>query len=210
MYLAKVSKNMFSRALVFLLLLAAAGCSKGSSSTGPDESKAKVSLAQGWQDFEGQRFDSAVNDFTTAFTAASLSAERGEALTGRGWSYAYKRNLPSARADLVFATGVSGIDAGVLSDARVGAAFVLYGLNDFTGAAAYADTALTRAPSYTFSHDSKVTAKRVRLLLAQSYFANGQFSQAASQMDIFDTAHAPHSSDPAVLLGSISAALSSL
>jgi hypothetical protein len=201
---------MFLRSLVLLMLLAAAGCSKGSSSTGPEDSKVRESLAQGWQDFEGQRFDSAVNDFTDAFTAASSSADRGEALTGRGWSYAYKRNLPLARTDLVFATGISGIASSALTDARVGAAFVLFALNDFTGAAAYADSALSSTPSYAFTHDSKVTAKRIRLLLAQSYFANGQFSQAASQMDIFDPAHAPHSSDPTVLLGSISVALSSL
>ena len=32
---------------------------------------------------------------------------------------------------------------------------------------------LTDNPSYTFSHDSKVMAKRLRLLLAQSNYANG-------------------------------------
>jgi hypothetical protein len=55
-----------------------------------------------------------------------------------------------------------------------------------------------------------VTVKRVRLLLVQSYFANGQFAQAAAQLDMFDPARAPHSAEPPILLGTITAALNSM
>ena len=199
------------RTLSILVLLAMAGCAKSSSSTGPDNSGSDVAhLAQGWRDFEGQQYEAAATEFSGALSNASTSSVRGEALTGRGWTSMYKRNLGSSKADLISAAGTSGIASSVLADARVGAAFVLYALNDFSSAAAYADTALTSNPSYLFSHDSKVTAKRVRLLLVQSYYANGQFTQAAAQLDVFDPAHAPHSSDPSALLGSINSALSTL
>ena len=87
---------------------------------------------------------------------------------------------------------------------------MLYSLNDFASAITYSNAVLTDNPSYTFTHDVRVTAKRLRLLLVQSYYANGQFSSAASQMDVIDPARAPHSSDPSILLASITAALNSL
>jgi hypothetical protein len=112
--------------------------------------------------------------------------------------------------DFIFANSFIGISPAALNDVRAGAAFVLYSLNDFPSAITYSSAVLTDNPTYTFSHDAKVTAKRLRLLLVQSYYANGQFSSAASQMDIVDPARSPHSSEPSVLLASITAALNSL
>jgi hypothetical protein len=192
-------------------LLACAGCSKESSSTGPEQKPSAAEyVALGWIDFGAQRYDSAVNNFTLAYNQATTPLIRGDALNGRGWSYACKRDLVKSSGDFVFAHNVNGISPISLNDVRAGAAFVFYSLNDFPSAIAYSSAVLTDNPTYTFSHDAKVTAKRLRLLLVQSYFANGQFPSAASQMDIVDPARSPHSSDPAVLLASITAALNAL
>ena len=194
-----------------IALFAFAGCSKDSSPSGPEQKPSDTDyIARGWSDFEAQRFDAAVNNFTQAYNQTSSLLVRGDALNGRGWSYAYKRDLLKSSGDFVYANGFSGISTSALNDVRAGAAFVLYSLNDFPSAITYSSAVLTDNPSYTFSHDAKVTAKRLRLLLVQSYYANGQFSSAASQMDIVDPARSPHSPDPSVLLASITAALNSL
>lgn len=195
-------------AFVILIVL---GCSKDSSPASPEPKPTdKEYLALGWSDFEGKRFDSAVINFTEAYNKATTASARTESLNGRGWTYAYKRDLLMSKGDFVFALGISGIAADVRTDVRVGNAFVLYALNDFAGAASLANAALIDYPTYTFAHDPKVTAKRVRLLLAQSYYASGQFVLAAGQMDIIDASHAPHSPDPSILLGTITAALNLL
>jgi hypothetical protein len=193
-----------------IALLACFGCSKDSS-TGPNQNLSDVAyIAQGWSDFEAQRYDAAINNFTQAYIQTSSPSVRGDALNGRGWSYAYKRDLTKASGDLVFAVNLNGITPAALNDVRAGAAFVLYSMNNFPSAITYATAVLADSPSYAFSHDSKVTARRVRILLAQSYFANGQFPLAAGQMDIVDAARAPHSPEPSVLLASITSVLNSL
>ena len=198
-------------ALSVIAVIAGSGCSKDSSS-GPQQNPSDMDyIAMGWSDLDAQRFDSAVNNFTQAYSSqTSTAAIRGEALEGRGWAYAYKRNLVMSSDDFVFAIGINGISHNALNDGRAGAAFVMYSLNDFSSAITYSNAVLTDNPSYVFTHDAKVTAKRLRLLLVQSYYANGQFSSAASQMDVIDPARAPHSSDPSILLASITAALNSL
>jgi tetratricopeptide (TPR) repeat protein len=204
---------LFAVRLVVSLAVALAllACSKDSSPSGPGLTLVdKDYLAQGWRQFESQRYDSASASFTSAYTTTSAQAVRAEALTGRGWSAMYKRDLAGAKADLSSAAGTAGITAIVLNDARAGLASALYALNMYSDAASYASAALTDNPAYTFSHDAKVTAKRLRLLLVQSYYANGQFTLAAAQLDIVDPTRAPHSADPTVLLSAITAALNSL
>ena len=194
----------------FVLAVGFFACSKDSS-TGPVPGpENRDYLALGWSNFETQKYDSAVTNFTSAYNQATTVAARGEALSGRGWSYTYKRDLSKGKADFVFAVGLTGVAPAVMNDIRVGGALALYSLNDFSTAASYASTALTSNSSYIFSHDSKVTAKRVRILLAQSYYAAGQFSQCAAQLDILDAAHAPHVADPAGLLAVIASLLNSL
>ena len=193
------------------LALALLACSKDSSPSGPGLTLVdKDYLAQGWRQFEAQHYDSAATSFTSAYSATSTQSIRAEALNGRGWSVMYKRDLAGAKADLSSAAGTTGIAASVLNDARAGLAFALYALNMYSDAASSANAALTDNPAYAFSHDARVTAKRLRLVLVQSYYANGQFTLAAAQLDIVDPTRAPHSADPTVLLSAITAALNSL
>jgi len=209
--LPKNSLSARRLAACLALVLTLSACSKDSSPSGPGLTLVdKDYLAQGWRQFEVQRYDSAATSFTSAYTTASTQAIRAEALSGRGWSAMYKRDLAGAKADLSSAVETTGITGGVLNDSRAGVAFTLYALNMYSDAASFASAALTDNPSYVFAHDVKVTAKRLRLLLVQSYFANGQFTLAAAQLDIVDPTRAPHSADPTVLLSAITAALNSL
>jgi len=114
------------------------------STTGPEPAPGeKDRLALGWSNFESQKYDSAVTNFTAAYNQATTAAARGEALSGRGWAYTYKREISKGRADFVFATDLTGTAPAVLADIRVGGAFAMYSLNDFSTAATYASAALT-------------------------------------------------------------------
>jgi len=197
--------------IAVLFILAFLGCSKDTASTGPIEPPPPGDpLVQAWRDFEEKRYDSAILNFTDAYNKSTANAVRAEAIGGRGWAYAYKRDLARSKSDFIFALNITGITGTVRTDIWIGYAFVLYALNDFTGTISFAGATLTENPIYTFAHDSRVTTKRVRLLLAQSYYAGGQFVSAAHQMDLIDPSGAPHSADPATLLGKILAALNSL
>ncbi len=192
-------------------LMLVIGCSTDSGPTPPtDEKRDSDYLQQGWKDFKEGRYDAAILNFNEAFNKGTSGSLRAEAICGRGWSNAYKRELSKARSDFAFALGTTGITTDVQLDVRAGGAIVAHALNDFVEAISLAQSVLTQRPTYTFVHDSKVTARRLRLLLAQSYYADGQFTQAASQMDLFDPSQAPHPTEPALLLPKILAALQSL
>jgi hypothetical protein len=194
-----------------VIVVGLSGCAKDSSPSGSDQKLSDAEyIAQGWSDFEAKRYDSAVNNFTQVYVQTTSLQVRADALNGRGWSYAYKRDLTKSSGDFVFANGITGITPAARLDVRAGAAFTLYSMNDFSSAITYAGAVLADSPSYTFSHDSKVTATRLRLLLAQGYFATGQFSLTAAQLDILDPVRSPHSPEPIALLASITSVLNSL
>ena len=203
--------NPFSHIIMVVLLVSLAGCAKDPAPTPvediPDD---KEILALGWKDFEEKRYDSAITNFTEAYNKSTTAAIRSESLCGRGWANSYKRDLAKAKSDFAFALGINGIATDVDLDVRAGHAFVAHAQNDFTSAIALAHAVLTQRPTYAFVHDPRVTAKRVRMVLIQSYYADGQFAQAAGQMDLLVPANAPHPADPVLLLQSIIAAGNSL
>lgn len=201
------ARNVLTAAFVLLLL----GCGKESALTPPPETPDdKALLASGWKDFEEKKFDSAIANFTEAYNKSTSAAIRAESLCGRAWAYSYKRDFAKAKSDFAFALGVSGITTDIDLDVRTGHSFVAHALNDFTSAIALAHAVVVQRPTYVFAHDARVTAKRVRMLLIQCYFADGQFTQAAAHIDLFDPANAPHASDPVILLQKILAARGSL
>ena len=196
---------------IIVLFLLQQGCSKDSSPSAPVEKPTEKNFLElAWKNFESQHYDSAVIHFTEAYNKATTANVRGEAIAGRGWANAYARDLSKAKSDFAFALNISGLSNDLQTDIRAGTACVLYGLNDFAGTLSFAQPVLADKPTYVFAHDPKVTAKRIRLLMIQSYYATGQFTQAADHMNILDPSGAPHSIDPAILLGKIQAALNSL
>lgn len=202
-------RHVFKVIFVMILVLGA-GCS-GTSSPQPESTPTpEQAVQQAWKDFEAGRYESAIAGFTNVFNFNSSAEIRGEAMSGRGWSYAYQRAFEKAKSDFLFAVGLSGITTNTSHEVRVGHALVLHAVNDFSGAIVLLNGVLTERPTYSFAHDPKVSAKRLRVVLAQSYYATGEFALAAAQLDLFDPSKAPHSSDPPILLQLIAAALNSL
>jgi len=193
-----------------VLAIGVSACSKDSPSSTEPVAVNKDYVALGWANFESQKYDSAVINFTTAYNQAIADSVRGKALNGRGWTYAYKRDLTRAKADFIFALGLNVLPMEVMNDVRAGGAMTLYSLNEFSLAASYASATLTSNPAYSFSHDAKVTARRLRILLAQSYYGAGSFSLCAAQLDILDPSLAPHAADPSTLLAHITRILGTI
>jgi hypothetical protein len=151
---------------------------------------------EGWSAFEAGDFSVAEAKFDTAITNDPSLAE---AYNGRGWSRARKRKYPLAKAD--FEQALS-LDVN-LQEARAGLALVLHVLNEFQEAVDAVQTVLAAEPTFVFTHDSSVTARALRIVLAHSYFSLGKYDLAAQQLDILDPVNAPYPTDPAQLIRAI-------
>jgi len=131
----------------------------------------------GWAAFGAGQFDTAEELFTQAITE---DATNNEAHNGKGWALLRLDNLTGAIVsfDAALTNGFAG------ADPHVGKAILLRDLNpvDYGAAIAAANTALSIDADYTFAHDSELDWKDVRLILAQSYFALGQYNDANAQV----------------------------
>ncbi|MFN3135874.1 MAG: choice-of-anchor D domain-containing protein [Candidatus Kryptonium sp.] len=167
-----------------------------------------ISLIQsGWQSFSNKDYNGAFTKFDQAVSLSRTSSRydslRAEAECGRGWSRAYKREFSLARNDLLNSLAHQSVSQSVSLNSKAGLAFVHHALNEFSSAIQRALEVLNVNPNYVFAYDSRVYYKRLRLVLAQSYYTLGDFKSAAQQLDIIDPAKAPHSTDPTILLRQI-------
>ncbi|CUT00498.1 choice-of-anchor D domain-containing protein [Candidatus Kryptobacter tengchongensis] len=167
-----------------------------------------VSLIQsGWQSFSNKNYNDAFTKFDQAVSLARTNSRydslQAEAECGRGWSRAYNREFQLAKNDLLSALAHQSASQNVTLNSKAGLAFVHHALNEFSSAIQRALEVLNANPNYVFVYDNRVYHKRLRLVLAQSYYTLGDFQNAASQLDIIDPAGAPHSTDPTVLLRQI-------
>ncbi|MFH0992355.1 MAG: hypothetical protein V1799_20335 [bacterium] len=197
--------------VVCLALLAASGCSTSSDPSASQNSDlASEYLMRAWKEFESKRYDAASLLFTDAINSATTDSVKADGYSGRGWSALLSRKLSNALSDYDKALNISQAPEPVKIDAKAGRSYAQFAAKDFSGTIASASEVLRLRSSYTFSHASAVTATQVRLLLAQSYFATGQYYQAAQQLDILNPQQAPHSSDPTLLLAKITSLVSIL
>ncbi len=167
-----------------------------------------ISLIQsGWQSFSNRDYNDAFNKFDQAVSLARTSSRydslQAEAECGRGWARAYNRNFSLAKNDLLASLAHQSIAQRVSLNSKAGLAFVHHALNEYASAIQRALEVLNVNQNYVFEYDQRVYYKRLRLVLAQSYYSLGDFQNAAKQLDIIDPANAPHSTDPVTLLKQI-------
>lgn len=167
-----------------------------------------ISLIQsGWQSFSNRNYDDALTKFDQAVSLSRASSRydslQAEAECGRGWSRAYRREFSLAKSDLLNSLAHQSVSQSVSLNSKAGLAFVHHASNEFSSAIQRALEVLNVNPNYVFAYDNRVYHKRLRLVLAQSYYTLGDFQSAAQQLDIIDPAGAPHSTDPIILLRQI-------
>jgi len=145
----------------------------------PDPAPDPTLVELGWAAFRAGQFDTAEDLFTQAITE---DAANHEAHNGKGWTLLRLDNLTSAIVsfDAALNSGFTG------ADPHVGKAILLRDLKpvNYAAAIAAANTALSIDSDYTFEHDTELDWRDVRLILAQSYFATGQYDDANSQVGL--------------------------
>jgi tetratricopeptide (TPR) repeat protein len=155
-------------------------CGGGGGGGGP-EVTAEQLTSEGWARFEAGDFQGAMSKFEGAI---AIDSNYGEAYNGLGWSCVKIDSLEAA----VNAFG-QAISKGVsTADPRAGKAVVYRDLEpvDFQASIDWADSALARDSDYVFSHDTTMTWKDLRLILAQSYYGLHEYEEALEQVDILD------------------------
>ncbi len=167
-----------------------------------------ISLIQlGWQSFRNRNYNDAFSNFDQAVSLAHTNSRydslQAEAECGRGWARAYNREFSLAKNDFLNSLAHQSVTQTVSLNSKTGLALVHHALNEFSSAIQRALEVLNSNPNYVFEYDSRVYHKRLRLVLAQSYYTLGDFQKAAQQLDIIDPANAPHSTDPVILIRQI-------
>jgi len=151
----------------------------GSSDQGVDPIPLPTLVEQGWEAFEAGDFAGAKTDFDLAIADDPTNSD---AHNGLGWSNMNLDDLQGAVTsfDAALTHGFTG------ADPHAGKAIVLRDLEpvDYTAAISSANTALGIESNYAFAHDAGLDWKDLRLILAQSHFALGEYVEANTQVGI--------------------------
>lgn len=160
----------------FGIMVASAACGK-KTPTQPDPSQI---IAEGWQAFSQQDYQTAFDKFTEAI---SINALNPEGYTGLGWSLLELDRL--SESDIEFGKGVDH-DPG--ADLYAGWAFTLNGLKSYTKSNTEIDAALAKDSNWTFSHGLTLNSDDLTVLKAENYFLLGDFTDALTQVKALNPA----------------------
>tara|TARA_B110000438_G_scaffold195978_1_gene187541 strand:+ start:1361 stop:2626 length:1266 start_codon:yes stop_codon:yes gene_type:complete len=171
-------------------------------------------ISKGWDEFESGNYNDSQSSFVSAMNQARVSSIYDtiydKAMHGLGWSMLFDRGtndyalaaynnflscannylLPmNSYYDVLAGVAISG----VLALEKTSPTFIISAAN----------IVLSEYPNYQFTHKVSVNYKHVRMSKVQAYYYIGQYTNAASEMDILDPTNAPHSDDPIKLLTAI-------
>jgi hypothetical protein len=171
-------------------------------------------ISKGWDEFESGNYNDSQSSFVSAMNQARVSSIYDtiydKAMHGLGWSMLFDRGtndyalaaynnflscannylLPmNSYYDVLAGVAISG----VLALEKTSPTFIISAANNV----------LSEYPNYQFTHKVSVNYKHVRMSKVQAYYYIGQYTNAASEMDILDPTNAPHSDDPIKLLTAI-------
>jgi hypothetical protein len=174
------------------------------------------SISSGWTKFETGNYSGGMDDFQNVMTFVTISSLydslHSKVLIGRGWSYAFMRNYNEGYDDLlkVYNDYAGHTTSQAMFDIYAGLAIIGNLSGFYSDVITYASALLTGDADYVFSHKTTIDHKDIRMTRVQAYYNIGDFVKAAGDMDVLDSANAPHSSDPTTLLSAIQALSGSL
>jgi tetratricopeptide (TPR) repeat protein len=134
---------------------------------------------QGWAAFEAGDFTGASTRFAEAIADDPTN---NAAHNGLGWTHMKLDDLQGAVGS--FESALTGGFPG--AGPHAGKAIVLRDLEpvDYGAAIASVNAALGIDPNYVFAHDTALDWKDLRLILAQSHFALGEYAEANAQVGV--------------------------
>ena len=177
MYVSATLQRRMGFLLAVCAMMMLGGC--GSSDEVMDPIPLPTLVDQGWSAFESGNFAGAKSDFERAIADDPTNSA---AHNGLGWANMRLDDLQGAVTsfDAALTHGFSA------ADPHAGKAIVLRDLDpvDYAAAIASANTALGLESNYAFAHDAGLDWKDLRLILAQSHFALGEYDEANTQVGL--------------------------
>ena len=181
-----ISLAPYLRVLPWFLIASAAnvaflgGCVSDSDDTIvlPPTDLYHLRVAEAWIEFESGRYFDAIAAFGEA---SEIDTSRSSAYLGLGWSYAMIDRMDDS---------LSSFELAIMKDqespdAYAAEAFVYLTQNEYETAIAAADEAISLGgEEYVFSQIPDVRTRNLRLLIAECYYAMGQYADAQAQIDI--------------------------
>ncbi len=165
-----------------MLLAIASGCVNGPDDvvTLPPADEYHTEVAAGWLEFGAGRHEDAITAFDRA---VEIDSALPEAYVGLGWSYAMLDQLDIALSNLDLA--IAGDSES--PDGYAAKAFVHLARGEYESAIESAVEAIdSGGEDYVFSQLPDVQTRNLRLVMAESHYAIGQYSDAQAQMDILN------------------------
>lgn len=165
---------------IFYIIVLFVGCSPDSEDKLiiPIENDYDLEIARGWLKFGSDDFKSSLSAFLKASEINPLDAR---AYIGLGWCYAMSDELDNA---------IVNFDCAITREADspdgyAGKTFVLMAKNKYEETIETAFKAITLGnESYIFSQIPDVNSHSLRLLIAECYYAIGNYAEAMIQVDI--------------------------
>lgn len=172
---------------VLSIMVSCGGSNLGLSPPPKDPVGAQQLIDQAWVEYENARYQNAINLFNEA-------REKDSALldiyNGLGWSYFKTHKLILSLSNFSIAIGADSSFA----DAMVGYSISAFEKNEYDqtirvfNTIARIDSAefnIRGTDEYVFSHDSSVTSRKVRNILALCYYYSGRFMESFYQLKNF-------------------------
>ncbi len=137
-------------------------------------------VAEGWLEFGAGHYDNAVIAFDRA---AEIDPTLSPAYLGLGWSYAVMDQMEISLPNIELAIEKNSESP----DGYAAKAFVLLAQDEYEAAVEAAGEAIASGgEEYIFSQIPDVQTRNLRLLIAESYYATGQYTDAQIQVDILN------------------------
>jgi tetratricopeptide (TPR) repeat protein len=158
---------------LFALALSSCDCTNDTQTT------AAESTANGWKLYTTRDYSGALSSFQEAI---GLDETYTDAYNGAGWTYAKMNDMNSAVSN--FTNGLHHDQANL--EIQAGLSFVYNARKSYPLSIDAAQAVLAADAGWAFSHDTSIAASDVRLVLAQDYFAQGQYALSRDQVHLLD------------------------
>jgi len=177
-------KYSFFICVPMCILLACGGSNLSAPEPGGEEEKAKTLTESGWVQYEIGEYNNAIQLFNDAKKADS---EYLDAYNGLGWSYFRVHNLILSLFNFRVPLAVDSTMINVL----VGYSIASFEKNEYSEAVDAVLKVVSQDSSrfdlegtdeYFFIHDTDVTSRQIRKILALSYFYSGNFMDSYYQL----------------------------
>lgn len=161
-------------AAVIAVLVILEGCSSDKGSTPTYDVNAKLNEA--WNSFGTANYDGALATFSDVLSHSSGNVE---ALMGRGWCKAFKKDFTAAIDDFN-----SSISQSSTANALMGLAAVYRDLPDFQASITNASAVIAADSHYVFTKKTSIDFKDAHLIKAQCYFRLGKSSFPSAHTEV--------------------------